>query len=119
MKQVQKMKAYQSFEAWKADQTTTNQALIVELRQLIESIAPHLTASVKWGQGCWLNDDRPVCYIHTEPDYLQLGFYSGSSLDDPKSLLKGNGKYIRYIIIKTADDIDIQTFTKLLEQVVN
>lgn len=119
MKQAQKMKAYPSFEAWKADQSPANQALIEELKQLIESIAPHLTTSVKWGQGCWLNKDRPVCYIHTEPDYLQLGFYSGSSLDDPHSLLKGSGKYIRHVRIETTDDIDISAFTKLLEQVVN
>lgn len=112
------MKAYPTFEAWEADQSAANQALILELKTMIGSIAPHLTPSVKWGQGCWLNGDQPVCYIHTEPNYLQLGFYRGSTLDDPHSLLKGSGKFIRHIRIESAADIDVPAFTKLLEQVV-
>lgn len=114
----QKMKAYESYADWRADQSKKNQDLISELEQLISSVAPHLTTTVKWGQGCWLNKDTPAMYIHTEPDYVQLGFYNGSALDDPESLLRGKGKFVRFLQIENKHDIDITAFTKLIKQVV-
>ena len=113
----QKMKAYESYADWRSDQSKQNQALIAELEKLIKSIAPHLETTVKWGQGCWLNKDNPVMYIHTEADYVQLGFYNGSALDDPDSLLKGNGKFVRHLRIEDKVDVDRVAFTKLIKQV--
>jgi hypothetical protein len=114
----QKMKTYESFSDWRADQSTNNQLFIDELRKLIQDIAPHLTTSVKWGQGCWLNNSKPVLYIHAEANFVQLGFFRGSSLNDPDALLKGNGKYIRHIKIEEKSDIDVLAFTEIIEQVV-
>lgn len=113
-----KMKQHDSFAEWKKDQSKVNQKLISSLEKLIQTISPNLIKSVKWGQGCFINIDKAIMYIHTEPDYIQLGFYNGSSLNDPLKLLKGKGKYIRFIIIKNNTDINIKTFTALINQVV-
>ena len=111
-----KMKAYDSFSEWKDDQSAEHQKLIGELQTLIHKTAPHLTTTVKWGQGSWTDEITPRLYIHTEPDHLQLGFYRGSELDDPNRVLSGNGKYVRFIKIQTVDDIDTESISALIKQ---
>lgn len=113
-----KMKAYDSFADWKKDQSAMNQELINTLQVLIKETAPYLTTTVKWGQGCWLKDDTPKIFIHTEDDHVQLGFYNGSSLKDANKLLSGSGKYVRYVKVQTVEDIEPKAFADLIARAV-
>lgn len=111
------MKAYASFAAWKKDQSTKNRKLIGAMQRLIKKEAPHFKTIVKWGQGCWVSANSARIFIHTEYDHIQFGFYGGSSMKDPLKLLIGKGKYVRHVKIRTAKDIDMKAFAKLIEQV--
>lgn len=113
----QKMKAYASFHAWKRDQSAVNQRLINALSRLVKKVAPQLSPTVKWGQGCWTLDDTPRVYIHAEPDHVQFGFYAGASLEDPHAVLVGKGKHVRHVKIRTTKDIPREALVALLEQV--
>jgi hypothetical protein len=113
-----KMKPYHSFAEWKKDQSEKNQKLITSLERLIKKHSSHLVQSVKWGQGCFLNDDKPIMYIHAESEYIQLGFYNGSALVDPAGVLEGKGKYIRFVIIKSNKDVQKDILSALIHQVV-
>lgn len=44
------------------------------------------------------------CMIPIYSDHLNLGFHSGTLINDPKKLLKGTGKFIRHIPIKNEGD---------------
>lgn len=112
------MKAYASFDEWKNDQSSANQKIISGLHDLIVGIAPHFLSVVKWGQGCYVSGKSPRVFLHTEPEYVQLGFYNGSSLNDKYGLLEGNGKYVRHVKVHSAADIDKEKFTELIEQVI-
>src|SRR5687768_7735297 len=101
------MKTYDSFSAWKEDQSKNNQKMISKLQKLLADIAPHFSTTVKWGQGCWADGDKPKVFIHAEHDHVQLGFYTGSTLDDPRGLLSGNGKYVRFVRIYDNEEVDI------------
>lgn len=92
-----KMSVYTSFMDWKNNQSLDNQEIIFGLESLIKRIAPHLTTTVKWGQGCFVNGKSPRIFLHTEPEYVQLGFYNGSELTDTYGLLEGKGKYVRHV----------------------
>jgi hypothetical protein len=111
------MKAYDSFADWKKDQSPKNIRLIGALTRIVESTAPHFSRSVKWGQGCFLHEESPRVYLHAAKDHVQLGFYRGSSLTDPKRLLTGNGQYVRAVRVRTAGDIDKTAFARLIRQV--
>lgn len=113
-----KMKAYASFAEWKKDQSAKNKRLIGALQKVVEGVAPQWTKSVKWGQGCWLEGNNPKIYLHAEEDHMQFGFYAGSSLTDPNSLLKGSGKYVRHVKVRTAKDVDVRLLSDLVRQVV-
>lgn len=59
------------------------------------------------------------CYIMPQKDYLNLGFYHGTSLDDPDGLLEGTGNKLRHIklrSIETAKQDNVMTLIKLARE---
>ena len=111
-----KMKTYASFEDFQADQSTRNRAIIRALRAFVKRIAPGLTETVKWGNGCWVGSNGPVAYAYSAPDHVQFGFFRGSALKDSKGLLVGNGQYVRHIKLYRPADIDERACASLLRQ---
>jgi len=111
-----KMKAYGSFDDYLEDQSPENQAIIRKLRQFVKHVQPGLNEAVKWGNGCWIGSKGPVAYVHSEAGYVQFGFFSGSSLKDPKGLLEGKGKYVRHTKVRDPAGIDEQALAALLRQ---
>ena len=113
---MKKMKAYASFDDYVADQSPKNQAIIRALRRFVKHVEPGLSEAVKWGNGCWIGKDRPVAYVYSDTEYVQFGFFMGSSLKDPKGLLEGKGRYVRHIKVRDPSAIDQRAFTPLLGQ---
>ena len=113
-----KMKQYDSFAAWKRDQSAKHKRLIGALERVVLAAAPHLTRTVKWGQGCFADDGRHKVYIHAADDHVQLGFYAGSTLDDPEGVLEGSGKYVRHVKVRSGKDVDPDVLAGLIRQVV-
>ena len=111
-----KMKAYASFDHYLAAQAPKNQAIIRAVRRFVSRVAPKLSEAVKWGNGCWVNSKGPVAYVYSDSGYVQFGFFSGSSLKDPKGLLEGKGQYVRHIKVRAPSDIDERVFAALLRQ---
>ena len=111
-----KMKAYASFDQYVAGQISRNQAVIRALRTFVKRAAPQLQESVKWGNGCWVQGKVPVAYVYSAPDHVQFGFFRGSALNDPKGLLRGEGKFVRHVKVRKRTDIDEKSFGTLLRQ---
>lgn len=111
-----KMKAYASFDDYLKAQSPRNQLIIRALRRFVSRVAPRLTESVKWGNGCWLGAKGPVAYVYSDSEYVQFGFFHGATLEDPKGLLEGKGQYVRHIKVRKRSDIDERAFTALLKQ---
>jgi hypothetical protein len=110
------MKAYESFSDWKNDQSIRNRRLIAPLVRLLKETAPHLTATVKWGQGCWVDKGTPKIFLHTEEDHLQFGFFRGATLEDPANVLTGKGKYVRHVKVYARKDIQHDILGDLIRQ---
>jgi hypothetical protein len=113
---MKEMKAYSSFDAYLADQSSKNQVIIRALRKFVKRVEPGLTEAVKWGNGCWVGKNGRVAYVHSDVSYVQFGFFNGSSLKDPKGLLEGKGRYVRHIKVRVRSEIDEQAFAALLRQ---
>ena len=111
-----KMKAYATFDLYLADQPPKSQRIIRALRRFVARVSPHLQESVKWGNGCWLYGKVPVAYVYSAPDYVQFGFIRGSSLEDPRGLLEGEGQYVRHIKVRAVSEIDEAAFAAILRQ---
>jgi hypothetical protein len=111
-----KMKSYQSFDEYLKDQSPKNQAIIRGLRRLVKRVEPGLSEAVKWGNGCWIGEKGPVAFVYSAEGNVQFGFFSGSSLKDPKGLLEGKGRYVRHTKVHTPSEIDERAFAALLRQ---
>lgn len=110
------MKNYNFFEEWKENQSKKNIRLISRVEQIVKKSSIEFNKSVKWGQGCWLLRNKPIFYVHAEPDHIQLGFYNGNNLKDPAKLLAGKGKFVRFVVISNAKKIDSDAIIKLIKQ---
>jgi hypothetical protein len=110
------MKAYASFDDYVADQKPRNTTIIRALRRFVRRVAPGLHETVKWGNGCWVDKGRPVAYVYSADGYVQFGFFGGSALKDPKSLLEGKGQYVRHVKVRSASGIDERALGALLRQ---
>jgi hypothetical protein len=113
-----KMKKYGSFDDYLGDQSPKNQTIIRALRRFVARVAPRLTEAVKWGNGCWIGEQGPVAYVYSAGGYVQLGFFRGATLKDPRGLLEGKGAYVRHTKVRAASDIDERAFGALLRQAV-
>ena len=111
-----KMKVYASFDDYLQDQSSKNQEIIRALRKFVKRVEPGLREAVKWGNGCWTGGNEPVAYVHSDSGYVQFGFFYGSSLEDPKGLLEGKGRYVRHTKVRAPSQIDQRAFAALLKQ---
>ncbi len=55
-----------------------------------------------------------ICYIKPLKDSVNLGFFYGTKLSDPKRLLQGTGKTLRHVKIRRESDIDYDGIKQLL-----
>jgi Domain of unknown function (DU1801) len=54
------------------------------------------------------------CYIMPQKDYLNLGFFHGTSLPDPDALLEGTGNKLRHIKIRSIEQAKYQSIRNLI-----
>ncbi len=72
------------------------------LRMLIRTSLPDAEERVYpgWhGLGYHLPTSGYLCGIFPKEDRVKLGFEHGASLSDPKGILQGKGKQVRYLVV--------------------
>jgi hypothetical protein len=113
-----KMKSYPSFDDFYRDQSPKTRAVLRALRKFVKAAAPRLVESVKWGNGCWLDDESPICFAHVEPDHVQFGFFYGARLEDPRAVLQGSAKYVRHVKLRKPSELEPAVLKALLKQAI-
>ena len=58
------------------------------------------------------------CHIPVYSNHINLGFNSGTDLDDPDGVLSGSGKKIRHISIRESSDLSHPAIARLLANAV-
>jgi len=97
-------------EKWAAD-------VIVELRSLLREYAPEAKESFKWAQAVF-DDHGPFCFIRAFDDGVNLGFWRGSQIVDPRGLLEGKGAKMRQLRISKKEQINKKALGILIKQAV-
>jgi hypothetical protein len=90
--------------------------LATSLRELILRSAP-VEERVLWGYP-WYVKDGHVCYIGATRDHITFGLARGKELSDPDGRLKGKGKHMGHLHIRSVDDIDEDQFADWVRQAV-
>jgi hypothetical protein len=86
------------------------QEIVLELRNIIFSVAPDATEVVRWGGLSYFHEGRGgivsagICQISIQKEHVRLAFIHGAFLSDPHKLLQGMQKAKRFIEIDAYDN---------------
>lgn len=59
--------------------------------------------------------DAAFGYVNAFTAHINVGFFRGAELADPKGLLEGTGKFMRHVKLGPGRDIDAAALRKLIE----
>jgi hypothetical protein len=86
------------------------QEIVLELRNIIFSVAPDAAEVVRWGGLSYFHEGHGgivsagICQIEIHKELVRLAFIHGAFLLDPHKLLCGTQKAKRYIEIDSYDN---------------
>ena len=96
--------------------------LAEELRQLVRKTAPQ-ASEVAYQVWHAIGYRHPrlgyFCGIFPQKDSASLLFEFGVLLPDPQGLLQGQGKQVRYVSVRRADEILVGPFRQLIQAAVS
>ena len=59
--------------------------------------------------------DAGFGYVNAFKAHVNVGFFRGAEIADPKGLLEGTGKFMRHVKLRPGDDIDAMALMKLID----
>lgn len=83
-------------ENWISAAPPNQQVQLRRLRSIILELAPDSDEAIKWNQPCY-TQRHLFCYLQRAKKHVTMGFQNGARLNDPSSLLSGDGKLMRHI----------------------
>jgi hypothetical protein len=60
-------------------------------------------------------DDAAFAYVNAFSAHVNVGFFRGAQLPDPRGLLEGTGKLMRHVKLRPQSDIDATALMTLVE----
>ena len=99
-----------AFDDWRTD-------AMKRLREVVKEGAPHSAVGIKWAQPVW-EWNGPMIWMKAYPKHVDIGFWRGTELEDPKKVLTGDGERMRHIKITSLKDIPADALRDLVKQAV-
>ena len=96
-------------------QSPFQKALLIPLRETILRETPDLKESFRWSTLTYSGTKGPAVVIHLNAEFVSLVFPRGDELNDPQSLLRGEGKS-RSLLFDDPDDFDPGVAVPYLQQ---
>jgi hypothetical protein len=96
------------------------QDIVLELRNLIVSVAPDAVEVMRWGGLSYFHPggggivSAGICQIGIHADHVRLAFIHGAFLPDPAGLLEGDRKAKRYIRIPSYEKAPWEDMKELI-----
>jgi hypothetical protein len=59
--------------------------------------------------------DAAFAYVNAFTAHVNVGFFRGAEIADPKGLLEGTGKFMRHVKLRLDRDVEAAALTKLIE----
>jgi hypothetical protein len=98
------------------------QDIVLELRNIIISVAPDAVEVIRWKGLSYFHEGRGgvisagICQIAIHEDHVRLAFIHGAFLSDPRQLLSGTQKVKRHIRLKSYDEAPWEYLRQLIEE---
>jgi hypothetical protein len=99
------------------EKATEEQIVILEaVRKLIHECVANVSEEIKWGFPVFAST-KDFAYLRFAKKHITLGFYSIGKIQDPDSLLEGEGNTLKHIKIKSKDEIKSKVLAEWLKQI--
>jgi hypothetical protein len=59
-------------------------------------------------------EDAAFGYVNAFRAHVNVGFFRGAELADPKGLLEGTGRFMRHVKLRPAEDVDARALRELI-----
>jgi hypothetical protein len=59
--------------------------------------------------------DAAFAYVNAFTAHVNVGFFRGAELSDPRGLLKGTGRFMRHVKLRPEADVDATALMQLIE----
>jgi hypothetical protein len=59
-------------------------------------------------------DDAAFAYVNAFKSHVNVGFFRGAELSDPKRLLEGTGKFMRHVKLRPEREVDATALVTLI-----
>jgi 2-amino-4-hydroxy-6-hydroxymethyldihydropteridine diphosphokinase len=59
--------------------------------------------------------DAAFAYVDAFRDHVNVGFFRGAEIADPKGLLEGTGRFMRHVKLRPGSDVDTAALKELIE----
>ena len=56
-----------------------------------------------------------VCHVNVFTSHVNVGFFQGAALPDPRRILQGNGRFMRHVKLRPGDILDEDALLKLID----
>ena len=99
-----------AFDDWRTD-------AMKRLREVVKEGAPHSAVGIKWAQPVW-EWNGPMIWMKAYPKHVDIGFWRGTEMEDPKKVLTGDGERMLHIKITSVEDIPADALRDLVKQAV-
>lgn len=66
------------------------------------------------GQPTVCVDGAAFAYVNAFTSHVNIGFFQGAELPDPKNLLEGSGKFMRHVKLKPNIEIETDALLKII-----
>jgi hypothetical protein len=99
-----------AFDDWRTD-------AMKRLREVVKEGAPHSAVGIKWAQPVW-EWNGPMIWMKAYPKHVDIGFWRGTEMEDPKKVLTGDGERMRHVKITSVDEIPADALRELVKQAV-
>jgi hypothetical protein len=96
---------------------TGHKAIVKELRGIVRKAAPKATEAYKWAQPVY-EQNGPMIWIKAFTNYVNIGFWRGTEMQDKHGLLRGEGDRMRHVKIATVKDIKKGALSDYIKQAV-
>ena len=60
-------------------------------------------------------EDAPFAYVNVFTAHVNVGFFQGAALQDPASLLQGQGKHMRHVKVRPGERVDVTALEALID----
>ena len=89
-----------AIEGWLASTPEPLRKIARHWFDVMRSCGPDVTEVLHDEQPTACVKDAAFCYVDAFKDHVNVGFFPGSSLEDPAALLEGSGRYMRHTRIQ-------------------